>query len=570
MAPSQPPVRRPAHGSVSGESAPGDILVVDDDPKNVLAVEVALNELGCTLVKAQSGEQALRLLLARSFALILLDVQMPAMDGFETARIIRSRPLTRHVPIIFLTAFSHNDQDILKGYALGAVDYLFKPIVPEVLRAKAQVFVELQARTAEVARQAEQLREMERLEAARTLEEERQRWEADALRRQMHEQQRINAQLAESDRRKDEFIAILAHELRNPLTPIVTSLELIRGCSTDPMVERARKVMERQTHHLVRLIDDLLDVARITRGKIELHLEDVEIGRAVEQSLETCRPLLEQKGHEVLVSGSSEPLVVRGDAVRLCQIIGNLLSNAARYTDAHGRIEVQWDSRDGSAYVHVRDNGRGIDEAGLDRVFEMFAQATPSGAGLGLGLTLVRQLARLHGGDVSAFSEGPGRGSEFILRIPALSGAPTVRRPVEDSGVVPSAGLRVAVIEDQDDVREMVASLLEHWGHEVSQASSVAEGERLVTEWQPDVALMDIGFPDGDGYTLARRVRAAMGAKTPPLVAITGFGQDHDRRQASDAGFDAHLTKPAKPEELRRLLNQYSRSALGDARLAEE
>lgn len=274
MAPHIAPAHRSGDAAPldEGPSTTGDILVVDDDPKNLLAIEVALGEIDARLIKAQSGEQALRLLLERDFALILLDVQMPNMDGFDAARIIRSRAKTRHVPIIFVTAFSHNDTDIKRGYALGAVDYLFKPIVPEVLRAKVQVFIELRARTAEVTRQAQQLREMERMEAERRLLEERQRWEADALRLQMEEQQRINAQLEEADRRKDEFIAVLAHELRNPLAPIVTSLELIRDRAQDPVINRAREIMERQTQHLVRLIDDLLDVARITQGKIELHM----------------------------------------------------------------------------------------------------------------------------------------------------------------------------------------------------------------------------------------------------------------------------------------------------------
>lgn len=556
MAPHIAPAPRPGDAAPleEGPSTSGDILVVDDDPKNLLAIEVALGEVGARLIKAQSGEQALRLLLERDFALILLDVQMPNMDGFDAARIIRSRAKTRHVPIIFVTAFSHNDTDIKRGYALGAVDYLFKPIVPEILRAKVQVFIELRARTAEVTRQAQQLREMERTEAERRLLEERQRWEAHALRLQMEEQQRINVQLEEADRRKDEFIAVLAHELRNPLAPIVTSLELIRDRAQDPVINRAREIMERQTQHLVRLIDDLLDVARITQGKIELHVQTVDVAEAIDNALELSRPLLERKRHHVVVSRPAQSLHVQADAVRLCQIIGNLLSNAARYTDDEGRIELEWGGDDTRIWIRVQDNGRGLEAEQLDQVFEMFVQAQPGGPGLGLGLTLVRQLARMHGGEVVASSPGLGRGSEFVLSLPRGDTIP-IRLTSEES--VPGAvvSLRIALVEDQEDIREMVASLLEHWGHEVRQAESVQEGEALVCTWKPDVVLMDIGLPDGDGYILARRIRAAMGTETPRLVAVTGFGQEHDRQRAQAAGFDAHLTKPAQPEDLKRVLH---------------
>src|SRR5688572_9570166 len=284
-----------------------DILVIDDNPANLLAIEAALAGLGLNLVTAQSGADGLRQLLERDFALILLDIEMPGMNGFETARLVRGRLRTRHVPIIFVTAFSRDDREILEGYALGAVDFLFKPIVPEVLRAKASVFVELRRRTDEVARQAELLREAERQEHKRRLAEERQRWESEALREQM-EKEKANAaatahkaaelartvaalerveselmerqrQLEQADRRKNEFLALLGHELRNPLAPIVTGLELIRSRPfDDPILRKACGALERQVGHLTRLVDDLLDVSRITTGKIDLRRERVTIG----------------------------------------------------------------------------------------------------------------------------------------------------------------------------------------------------------------------------------------------------------------------------------------------------
>jgi signal transduction histidine kinase len=296
------------------------------------------------------------------------------------------------------------------------VDFLFKPIVPEVLRAKAAVFVELQQRTAEVQRQAELLREMERRELEGRLQEERQRWEAEALR--------------EESQRKDEFLAVLAHELRNPLSPLVTGLELIKCYDIEHVgLERVRESMERQVRHLIRLVDDLLDVSRISRGKITLRLEPVELGLVLHQALESTEPLLGERRHELTVEPCPENLVLLGDQVRLTQVIANLLHNAARYTDPGGRIAVSC-GRDGNyGVIRVGDNGRGIAPQMLDRIFDIFVQEREGGGGLGLGLTLVHRLVQLHGGAVRAYSEGTGRGSEFVVRLPLLETQERPRRP---------------------------------------------------------------------------------------------------------------------------------------------
>ncbi|HEV8237934.1 MAG TPA: response regulator [Thermoanaerobaculia bacterium] len=533
-----------------GEGAPPDILVVDDDPGNLAAIEVALGELGRNLVKARSGEEALRQLLAQDFALILLDVNMPGMDGFETARVIRERPRSRHVPIIFVTAYNREDTDlILRGYSLGAVDFLFKPIVPEVLRAKAAVFVELQNRTAVVQRQAEMLREMERRELERRMEEERQQWEAQALR--------------EENQRKDEFLAVLAHELRNPLSPLVTGLELIKcyGIEHDGL-ERVRESMERQVRHLIRLVDDLLDVSRISRGKIALRLEPVELGRVVHQAVESAEPLLAERHHELVVEHCDEQLVLSGDQVRLTQVVANLLHNAARYTDPGGRIEVSCGRDSRHAVLRVADNGRGIAPQVIDRIFDIFVQEREGGGGLGLGLTLVHRLVQLHGGAVRAYSEGTGRGSEFVVRLPladeklVAQGLTAAARAAEEANgdARPSRPLRIVVVEDQDDVRDAMQALLEGWGHRVESAADGKSGIELILQTRPEVALVDIGMPGLDGYAVARRVRAELGPQSPRLVAVTGFGREEDREKARRAGFDSHLTKPAGPRELRRVL----------------
>ncbi len=534
----------------AGESPPADILVVDDDAGNLAAIEVALGDLGRSLVKARSGAEALRHLLAQDFALILLDVNMPGMDGFETARIVRERPRSRHVPIIFITAYLQEDADILRGYSLGAVDFLFKPIVPEVLRAKATVFVELQNRTAQVQRQAEMLRALERRDLERRMEEERQVWESQALR--------------EESQRKDEFLAVLAHELRNPLSPLVTGIELIKCYGIEHRgLERVRESMERQVRHLIRLVDDLLDVSRISRGKVNLRLEPVRLEGVLHQALESAAPALGERRHQLVVGQCDEDLRLHADQVRLTQVIANLIHNAARYTDPGGRIEVSC-GRDGThAVVRVADNGRGIAPDMLDRIFDMFVQERGGGGGLGLGLTLVHRLVELHGGVVRAYSEGAGKGSEFVVRLPLLdeSRLPPMPPPREAVGAEAAAEdgdaaqpVSVVVVEDQDDVREALTTLLEGWGHRVQAAADGASGIELIVSSRPDLALVDIGLPGLDGYAVAGRVRAELGAGAPRLVALTGFGREEDRERARRAGFDTHLTKPAGPQQLRRVL----------------
>jgi two-component system, sensor histidine kinase len=533
-----------------------DILVVDDDPRNLAAIEVALGDLAHHLVKAESGPDALRRLLEKDFALILLDVQMPGMDGFETARIIRQRKRSRHTPIIFVTAYSRDDTDILRGYSLGAVDFLFKPIVPEVLRAKASVFVELQQRTAEVRRQAERLRQLERQELERELAAERQTWEADLLRQE--------------SRRKDHFLAVLAHELRNPLAPIVTGLELVRQYGIEHEgLERVRESMGRQVRHLMHLVDDLLDVARISQGKVGLRKEAVELGEVVSQAVETVRGLLDERRHELEIAAPDRPLSLAADSVRLTQVVANLLNNAARHTDPGGRIRVSWTCDGGEAVLRVADNGHGIAPEVRDRIFEMFYQEQEGGMGLGLGLTLVDQLVTLHGGTVRAYSAGRGKGSEFVVRLPVEeplphpgsepAGAETARDESQGAADEPSAhhhALTVVVVDDERDIRQALSDLLASWGHEVRVAEDGRTGVDLILELRPDVALVDLAMPGLDGFSVARQVREELGSGAPRLVAVTGFGREEDRRRTHHAGFDDHLVKPATPVDLRRVLRR--------------
>ena len=521
------------------ESAAPQILVVDDTEANLLAVRSTLEELDLDIVEARSGREALRLLLERDFALILLDVQMPGIDGFETARLIRSRVRSRSTPIIFVTAFGRKDDKVLEGYGLGAVDFLFKPIVPEVLRAKTSVFVELHRRTLEAEKQAVLIRDLERSASRRRLAAEKQRWEAERLR--------------EENRNKDEFLAMLAHELRNPLSPIRTGLAILESGELTP--ERHAMVlasMNRQLRHLVRLVDDLLDVARISQGKISLRREPLELAALIAQAVEAQRPNLESRKHTWSVD-CPEGVRILADDVRLSQIVQNLVSNASRYTPEGGRVRVEAEETADDVRIRVIDNGRGIAPELLNDVFGLFVQERNGGSGLGLGLSLVKSLVALHEGTVAAYSEGRGLGATFEVVLPRLESPHDPTEEAEEPAQpVPSESLRVAVIDDNRDVLEATATLLELRGHQVLRASRGDQGLELVKRETPDVVFIDISMPGMTGDQVARAICEQMGDTRPRLVALTGHG-DPDTHLAG-AGFDHHLMKPAEPDALERAL----------------
>jgi signal transduction histidine kinase len=526
-----------------GESGPA-IMAVDDSSGNLLAIQAALGDLGGEVVQAQSGDEALRLLLERDFALVLLDVKMPSLSGLETARLIRERKRSRHTPIIFITAHNRDDREVLAAYELGAVDFLFKPVAAQVLRAKAAVFIELQRRATELERQA---RLIERQEHARQLEEERRRWNDETVQRRI-------AELADTNRHKDEFLAILAHELRNPLAPIVTGLQVL-GLKLagegrpDEVVGRARQAIERQVEHLRRLVDDLLDVSRINSGKIALRKQPVAIQEVVRQAVATSGAAIEARGHTLSLDLPPEPILVAGDELRLTQVFANLLNNAVQYTDKGGAIQVRCSRRggDGTVEVRVADNGRGIEPDLLPRIFDMYAQARP-GDGLGLGLAIVKRLTEMHGGSVSVNSAGPRRGSEFVVRLPTTQAlAPVLEGPrpaLEASNQNGSRPLVIALVEDNEDVREVTRDLLQSLGHTVQVAEDGEKGAALILSLKPDVALVDIGMPVMDGHGVAALVRAAAGGDRVRLVAMSGYGTESDRRRSREAGFDHHLVKP--------------------------
>jgi signal transduction histidine kinase len=559
-----------------------DILVVDDNPRNLLAIDAALGDFTGRIVKAKSGEDALRALLRQDFAVILLDVQMPGLDGFETARLIRTRERCRHTPIIFVTAFDQRREDVLRGYELGAIDFLFKPIMPEILRAKVAGFVELRRHVAEIARQEKLLREHERREQEERLAEERRAWEADLLRQNAEENARRAEQLAlivaerekaqaeltsaykeleKADRRKSDFLATLAHELRTPLSPVAIGIDLLRELiPNDPEVTRVLDAMRRQSTHLVRLVDDLLEVSRISRGKIQLQRAQLLLSEAVDQAAQMCRPLLEERAHELVVVHCSEPLLVDGDRVRLTQIITNLLTNGARYPPPHGHIRLECSREGECAVVRVIDDGRGMTPELIEQAFDIFVQGGEESTGLGIGLALVKQLVQLHDGTIHAYSDGPERGSTFSVRLPLVTDAVSRAEPAETGTRLRSAqqsddALNVLVIEDNDDIRELTCSMLQRAGHAVVGASSGAQGLELAMTQPFDVALVDIGLPDMGGVEVGRRLRGLLGDRTR-LVAVTGYGHAEVRSDAAHAGFDAYLIKPVGQRELEAQLLQ--------------
>jgi signal transduction histidine kinase len=569
------------------------VLVVDDDVRNRTVLRALIADLGADLIEAASGEEALKHLLERDFGLILLDLHMPGMDGLETAALIRTRERSRFTPIIFLTAFDRTDEQLVRGYRLGAVDFLSKPIQPpEVLKGKVSFFIELYRKSCEIRRQWELIRAAEHREHARNLEEIRRRLEADALRREMERErelsqdlQRANArleemgaerarlieelqrqaeELREADRRKDEFLAVLAHELRNPLAPIVNALGFLRS-EQDGGDARGRVVAAatRQANHMARLVDDLVDVARIRSGKVALQRSHVDVGHILDDATQAVEPLMRECRHELRVTVDAAPLFVEGDPIRLAQIFQNLLNNAAKYTDPGGHVDVEAAREGSEVVVRVRDDGVGIDPAHQRSVFDLFVQcdqsADRSRGGLGLGLSLVRSLVLMHGGTVCVHSDGVGRGSTFTIRLPALADASIAATaseprpaPERSSPRTVAKRLRIAVVDDNDDIRETLRALLELRGHVVLDAADGAAGVALVTEHAPDVALVDIGLPGMDGFDVAAALRSA-GSSTH-LIAVSGYGRAEDRARASEVGFDAHLVKPVDPDALDRLL----------------
>jgi signal transduction histidine kinase len=558
-----------------------NILLVDDQPARLLTYQSILQDLDENLVLARSGLEALEKLMRDEFAVVLLDVSMPEMDGFEAARLIHEHPRFERTPIIFVTGVHMSELDRLQGYKLGAVDYVAIPVVPEILRSKVAVLVELYCKRRELsalnrhladantrlaqansALQAEKTRELEVLNATlRRANEELERANA-ALQTEVGERARAEAALKEADRHKDEFLAMLAHELRNPLAPIRNAVHLMKlKTIEDAQVSLSRDIIERQLSQLTRLVDDLLDVSRITRGQINLARERLQVNELIERALETVAPTIQARKHELVVHGSARMLEVDGDPLRLTQAIANILANAAKYTEVGGRIEVSCREREAQVEISVRDSGIGIAPEVMPRIFELFTQLDHSSvspqSGLGIGLALVRRLVEMHGGTVCASSPGPGCGSEFMIRLPLCRPNDAIAAAASTSATDTAAErgqLRILIADDNVDALESLALLLSLNGHEVYRARDGEAALAAAATVDPQVVLLDIGMPRLDGYEVARRLREQHSNQQMLLVALTGWGQESDRQRAQAAGFDAHLTKPVDYERLTELL----------------
>ena len=515
------------------------ILVVNDDPASLLALTSLLDlwaeEAQYTVIAARSGPQALREVLLHDFAVILLDVNMPGMDGFETAEAIHQRARSADIPIIFVTAFLA-DEDRLKAYQRGAADFLFTPVNPQVLRAKVLVFVALATKNEELKRQAHKLSQRSSALAATN----------KRLTREMAERQ-------EAERKseaKDEFLAMLGHELRNPLSAISSAAALIGlpGAGAE-VVGRARQIIDRQSRHLSRIVDDLLDLSRAMSGKIRLTRQPLDLASLVNACVDTFKAT--GRGANFTLDLELAAGWVDGDATRLEQIASNLIDNAFKYTPAGGHIWINVAQTAAEVVLTVRDSGVGIAEELLPHVFDVFVQGAISidraQGGLGIGLALVRRLVELHGGSVTASSPGTDAGSTFTVRLPRADRVATVLPRVDlNAPAKPS----VLLIEDNDDGREMMATMLDACGYAIRHAPDGLAGVQLAADWLPEVALVDIGLPGIDGYEVARRLRGNADTRHIRLIALTGYGLADDQRRVLEAGFDLHLVKPVDIADL--------------------
>jgi signal transduction histidine kinase len=556
------------------------ILIVDDYPENLLALEAILHDTGHTVVSAQSGREALKALLAQDFAVILLDVAMPDLDGYETAALVRGRERSRLTPIIFLTANHKADGHVFKGYSVGAVDYLFKPFVTEVLLSKVNVFVDLFKARALLKTQAAALMrshtEMEHRVLERTRElaaanralqaEIVERRRAEAERAALFEREQAAREEAEAmNRMKDEFLGTLSHELRTPLNAILGWTHLLEvGKRDDAAITRATRVIKNNAQAQTQLVGDILDVSRIISGKMQLYIAVVDLRGVIEKTLETLQPAADAKGISIQTEwkGSGRLLA---DQDRLQQVMWNLLSNAIKFTPRDGHVRVELDVTPQDIRVVVADDGQGIDADFLPHVFDRFRQADSSLArphgGLGLGMAIVRHLIELHGGTIAVTSEGIGKGATFLatlpVRLPAADAVPQVEQRAVSRDMTPASyvsldGVSVLIVDDEADALEVLTLLLEERGAKVTAARSAAAAWRVLKKRVPDVLVSDVGMPGVDGLALIRKLRTlpANEGGQVPAVALTAYATASDSAKALAAGFTRHVAKPIVPSEI--------------------
>ena len=536
------------------------LLAVDDVENNLVALEALLEDPSLNVVRAKSGAEALQLLQKEDFALILLDVQMPDMDGFATASEIRSRDRTRRIPIIFLTAHDSGSEVLARAYAVGAADFLTKPLDPDVLRAKVKAIADLWRKVEETKREATE-------EGDRRLSLERQKWETEALRLRVTQQEQATAtehrarlEAEDANHVKDQFLATLSHELRTPLTAILGWATTLKNkAATDPAIPRGLDAIERNAKVQARLIDELLDTSRIMADKISLDVRMVVLGDLVSNVGDTIRPTADRKGVDISVRVDPDLPPIAADPDRLQQVLTNVLANAVKFTGERGRVEMHAEATRSTVRIRIEDSGVGIAPEFLPHVFDRFRQGdattTRSYGGLGLGLSVARHLIVLHGGTISAESAGPGRGSAFTVELPirAVTGAQeTLRGPVRSTMSVSLKDVRALVVDDELDARELLREVLESAGASVLAVDSADAAVKAFPVWMPDVVLSDIAMPQQDGLAMIKRIRALPdhAGDRVPAAAITAYASREDAARAHSAGFQAHLAKPITPAEI--------------------
>ncbi|HEX5488314.1 MAG TPA: response regulator [Rhodanobacteraceae bacterium] len=566
----------PLHGK------PASILLVDDNPARLLSYRTILEPLGERLFEATSGTDALRAVMDIDFAVIVLDVNMPGMDGFETASLIHQHPRFEKTPIIFVSAINVSDMDRLRGYKLGAVDYVMVPIIPEILRGKVAVLAELFRKRCELQRvngeladtnarlarsnealRIEREREVHKLNQALTDSNRKLAESNHELKQEIEERRRVEERLREADRRKDEFLATLAHELRNPLAPIQSALNVYRlGHAAVADGSMFYQIFERQTRLLVHMVDDLLDVSRITRGRLQLRLERTLLGDILAAAIETAQPLIEENQHRLELDLPPQPVPLEADPHRLVQVFGNLLNNACKFSDPGGVISVRARTDDESVTIEIRDTGIGLTAQQVRFIFDLFAQADTSlerpHSGLGIGLTLSQRLVELHGGRIRASSDGLGTGSTFMVTLPiTIADAVLVGESAPGPVRAATGSLRIMVVDDNRDSADMLVMSLQIMGHQARAVYSPLAVMDACADFEPELMIIDIGMPELNGLALAEQLRARpWRGRQPRLVALTGWGQAEDYKRSFMAGFADHLVKPVNLATIERVCRE--------------
>jgi signal transduction histidine kinase len=534
------------------------VLVVDDIPANLIAMSAVLDPLEVRVVPARSGMEAIRLVAQETFAVILLDVQMPGMDGFEVARRLREMKQGEELPIIFLTALLREESFIRQGYATGAADYITKPFDADVVRARVKAFVSLFRQRERIRLEQVSLRTNERNAALHQL--------ATLL-----ESERAARQQAElANRAKDEFLATVSHELRTPLNAILGWAVIARQQPHSSEIDKAISIIERNARAQARIIEDMLDISRIISGKLRLEISEVKVKDSIAGAVGAVRPAADAKRLKLDVELDESLGVVTADPDRLQQILWNVLSNAIKFTPVDGRIEISAMRNTDFVVIRVTDSGQGIRPEFLPFLFEPFRQGdgstTRRHGGLGLGLAIVRQLVQAHGGHIRAKSDGEAMGSTFTIELPVCTSSPPAvererrmqssRPPPPGAPSVRLDGLRILVVDDEADARSLLERLLGGLGASVATAPSATEGLRLLDGGGVDVLVSDIGMPDIDGYELIRTVRglpAERGGHTP-AIALTAYVRSEDTERTIAAGYQAHVPKPVDTDRLVSLL----------------